>query len=342
MPTPEQVDRHRDHLARLSVDGEALSPTSPHATIRNPAWFDQVLNEPTAARDQLHRHILATARERSAHVPRERQAIVLAGPPGAGKTSVLTQVLAQRRGPESDLENWRTLNSDDFKDELLEQALADGTYEAFLKAPAVRELEAQGERFHPRELAALVHEESSLLNRAAVDHAVRDGQNIILDGTLAKTTRADEMLRTLARAGYDVTIVDVEAPREVTQQRVANRWRDGYLEAEHRITSGEEPGLGGRWVPASFSGSLYPAGRDERSVCEDVARQVAERHPVVRELHTYRVTAVDGAPHPDTMRGRVAGGPLLDAETYTARRVAARANPAATRHRTPTPPGHER
>ncbi|MFS0701781.1 hypothetical protein AB6N24_17545 [Cellulomonas sp. 179-A 4D5 NHS] len=110
------------------------------------------------------------------------------------------------------------------------------------------------------------------------------------------------MLQTLAKAGYDVTIVDVEAPREVTQQRVANRWRDGYLEAERRIAAGEGPGLGGRWVPASFSGSLYPAGRDERSVCEDVACQVAERHPVVRELHTYRVTAVEGAPQPDTMR----------------------------------------
>ncbi|MGW6132380.1 zeta toxin family protein [Cellulomonas sp. NPDC055163] len=342
MITPEALERHRDHLTSLSVDGEPLSPASPHATVHNPAWFDQATGAATPVRQRLHERILARAAERSAHVPRERQAIVLAGPPGAGKTSVLTDVLRARRGPEAHLENWRTLNSDDFKDELLEHAHTDGSYEAFLKPPAVRDLEARGERFHPRDLAALVHEESSLLNRLAFTDAVRAGQNIVIDGTLSKASRADQMLHGLALAGYEVTVVDVEAPREVTQQRVANRWREGYLDAEQRTAAGEEPGMGGRWVPTSFSGSLYGAGRDDRSVCEDVARQVAERHPVVRELHVYRVNAVEAAPVPSDVRGRVAGGPLMDSETYAARRAAARGTPASTRHRSPAPPDLER
>src|SRR5699024_4005932 len=49
---------------------------------------------------------------------------------------------------------------------LLREALADGSYEVWIKPDAVRDLEAQGERFFPLELAALVHEESSMLAAA--------------------------------------------------------------------------------------------------------------------------------------------------------------------------------
>jgi hypothetical protein len=164
--TQELIARHRDHLTSLSVEGEPLSETSAHATIRNPAWFRQVTKEPTTARRRLHEQILARAEDRASHVSCDRQAIVLAGPPGAGKTGVLSQVLAARRGAQAEVGNWRTLNSDDFKDDLLEQAIADGSYEAFVKPLAVRDLEAGGERFYPRELSALVHEESSMLVRA--------------------------------------------------------------------------------------------------------------------------------------------------------------------------------
>jgi len=52
----------------------------------------------------------------------------------------------------------------------------------------------------------------------------------------------------LTRAGYEVTVVDVEAPWEVTQDRVARRWREAYVAAENGTATGRTATLGGRWV----------------------------------------------------------------------------------------------
>lgn len=336
MVTDEQVARHRDHLTALSVDGEPLSATCPHATTRNPVWFSPATGRATPERMELHRAILTSALEQTAHVPKDHQAIVLAGPPGAGKTRVLEEVLSRSRdGAQADPANWRTLNSDDFKDDLLDHAIADGSYETFLKAPVIRDLEAAGEKFYPRELAALVHGESSFLMRQATAQALALGQNIVIDGTLSRSTRAHQMLEELARAGYEVSVVDVEAPREVTQERVAARWRHDYLAVESGTATGPTATLGGRWVPTSFSGALYGAGRDDRSVCEDVAAEVAARHQVVRQFDLYRVTGVDASPTHVARRGRVGDSDLLDAATYAAQSVGA---PSPARHTTPKAP----
>lgn len=319
MLTIEQVARHREHLSALSVDGGPLSARSRCATTRNPEWFMQVTKEPTGARRRMHLEVLAADGERTAHVPCERRAIVLAGPPGVGKSTVLDAVLAERAGVQGDRGNWRELNSDDFKDVLLERAIADGSYERFLKPAEVRELEAQGERFYPRELAALVHEESSLLVQAATTDAIERGQNIVIDGTLSRSTKAHRLLERLAVAGYEVSIVDVEAPREVTQERVAGRWLRDYVAVENGTATGLTATLGGRWVPSSFSGGFYGAGRDDRSVSEDVAAEVAERHQVVREFDVHRVAHVDASPVHVARRGRVDDSGLLDAEAYAER-----------------------
>lgn len=68
-----------------------------------------------------------------------------------------------------------SVNPDDFKDELLVTALADGSYDSYLVPDEVRGLEAAGEKFYPRELAALVHNESSILARKAIRDALDRG-----------------------------------------------------------------------------------------------------------------------------------------------------------------------
>ena len=71
------------------------------------------------------------------------------------------------------LARWRIINSDDFKDLILQAALQDGTYDQLVPAE-LGELERAGERFWPRELAAIVHEEAAIL----VERAVRGAEKL--------------------------------------------------------------------------------------------------------------------------------------------------------------------
>lgn len=150
-----------------------------------------------------------------------------------------------------------SINPDDFKDELLVKALADGSYDSYLVPDEVRELEAAGEKFYPRELAALVHNESSILAKKAIRDALERGDNIIIDGTLSGEKNARAQLDALQAAGYDVKVADVETTRAVSEARILGRWERGYLAAENGTATGRDAELGGRWVPQSFPASLF-------------------------------------------------------------------------------------
>ncbi len=75
-------------------------------------------------------------------VGHDRRAIVLSGPPGAGKSRILNEVIG---APGSDHRSqWLEIDPDEIKKLLLDAAAQDGSYETFFKPPAVREVEAQG------------------------------------------------------------------------------------------------------------------------------------------------------------------------------------------------------
>lgn len=89
------------------------------------------------------------------------------GPPGAGKGTILPQVLGEDR------DSFLVIDPDRFKEQLLRQAVADDSYEDSIKPPAIRDLEARGEQFFPMELASLVHEESSFLAKTLRSQAIK-------------------------------------------------------------------------------------------------------------------------------------------------------------------------
>jgi len=157
VPSTQQAvapgDDHAASLQAFSRPGGPLSADSPHATINNPRWFLRRRGRPTALpiRRALHRQLLASWRA-NAEVASDKRAIVLAGPPGAGKSTVLRTLLNATGTP---ADQWRVINSDDFKDLILRATREDGSYDE-LVPPAVAERQAAGERFWPRELAALV------------------------------------------------------------------------------------------------------------------------------------------------------------------------------------------
>ncbi len=227
--------RHFELLRMLARPGGPLRTDSPTSTMNNPAWWGspQQANE----REQLHDRLLAEAREVAGPVERGHQALVLAGPPGAGKGVMRREVLAEQHA------RFLVADADEFKKALLVEAIRDGSYESWIKPPAVLELEARGERFYPMEMAALVHEESSRLAVAFRREAIARGDDIVIDTVLGDPRSAVQLGRDLEAADYDIWVIHVGVPPELSAQQVRSRWAEGYREA----LAGRDP-LGGRVV----------------------------------------------------------------------------------------------
>lgn len=325
----EVVERHLDTVRALSKPGRALATDAATATVKNPAWW--AAGSPTPERDALHRELLGEARVAAPAVEQGRVAVVLAGPPGAGKSTVLHELLGDER------EKYLVVDADEFKRALLERAHRDGSYEGWLVPDEVRELEAAGERFYPLELASLVHEESSYLAGALRDDAMRSGDNLVIDTVLSSEESALAMGRRLVAAGYDVRVVDVEVPYAVSEMRIRGRWREAYTAAVDR---GDE--LGGRWVPSDYARAVFD-GPGGKSRPEAAALRLAQECPAVSRYRLFR-TSVEQArearatPVLEVERSRAMwGGPLVDAVVAQTMRRA-----AATRARGQRPGGLER
>jgi hypothetical protein len=211
--------------------------------------------------------------------------------------------------------------------------MKDGSYDRHLMPPEVKQATAAGERFYPRELASLVHEESSLLAKSAISDSIRRGENLVVDGTLSGQKSAGRLFEQLEQAGYKVTVASVEASRPLTEKRIAGRWRGGFKRAENGTAkSPRDAALGGRWVPGGLTTSLYPNGA-RQSVCRDVAEWAKQRFPAIGQLQRYRVNPGTGTPE-------LEGKPVMAAPPARNGRTAARTapTPAAARATAPAAP----
>lgn len=305
------IDAHRESVRALAKPGHALAPESPNATVNNPAWFRQRNGqlEARAVRVRLHDRLKAEYVAEQPDVLQERRAVVLAGPPGAGKSESKKAVYGAR------LADYLNIDADDFKRELMVAARADGSYEAWIVPDAVRQLEAGGERFFPLELASLVHEESSMLAKQLRSEAIERGDNVIIDTVLGSVTSALELGTQLEAAGYSVEVIDVEVPYEISEQRIATRWQESYEKALTK--DGEE--LGGRWVPSEYARDVFD-GESGRSRPEIAAERLASECAAVTRFRRFR-TVLDGEGNtvgPNLERDLVReskGGPLVPAST---------------------------
>lgn len=286
-----------------------MSKDAPTATINNPGWW--IDRELTPQRGWLFGQLLESAAARFPEALNERQALVLAGPPGAGKGSVADRVLGEAKS------SYVNIDADEFKAALLRQAIVDGSYESWIKPTAVRELEAAGERFFPMELAALVHEESSRLSVRQRAAMARAGTNIIVDTVLGSGASATELGTQLERAGYSVHVVDVEVPFEVSEERIVQRWAEAITAAE----AGQDP-LGGRWVPSAYARPLFDTAHG-RARSQDAAALLADNPAVQRferhftSMEEHRSAIAEGRRAQPAREVNLArlhpGGPMVDA-----------------------------
>jgi len=197
-----------DTVRELSKPGQALAPGSPTASVNNPRWW--IDGDVTPARRRLHTRLIDEVRSGTPDLHQDKKAIVLAGPPGAGKSTVLKEVLGDHRG------EYLVIDADEFKRSLLHEAQADGSYDDFLIPNEIRERQEAGEKFYPLELASLVHEESSYLARALRTNAIATGDNIVVDPVLSDMDGPRRCGRPCGRPDGRWTVT---TPGRQTQQR---------------------------------------------------------------------------------------------------------------------------
>lgn len=280
----EQHQDHIDRITELSRPGAALAADAPTATVNNAAWFRSVpgdsVRTPRAQRHALHDRFVQAARDQTPGVQQNKQAIVLAGPPGAGKSTVLSQILGDDQG------SYLVIDADKFKVFLLEHAQRDGSYEGSIKPVAVKELERdEGYHFYPLELASLVHEESSMLAKRLRVESVQRGDNIVVDSVLSNAEEARKLGRSLEDASYEIQVVDVEVDFAISRDRIKARWQRARQEAEQ---TGD--GLGGRWVPSEYARGVF-SGPEGESKPQHAAAELARSCTAVTRYRVYRTTA---------------------------------------------------
>lgn len=305
-----QVSEHAEALRAVMMD-PMMAPDSELATFSRPQNWRTARGQalPTPERRLL---VQAAIEARLAEFPelqQQRKAIVLAGPPGAGKGYVSGHFL-------EDVTSYVQCDPDEFKSAIVRHELMVDGLES-LKTDLVRSYEAAGHVFAPLEFASLVHDESSVINSRLQAALLREGSNLIFDTVLGSQAKAEALGETLAQAGYTFEVVSVQTTAEISRASRYERWREPYelfLEGKHE--------LGGRPVPSEFANNMFPEDGGP-SVPERSAQWLAENSPRCLRYRVYRRADASGGHVLEVDKSRESvGAALLSAAELKAHRAA--------------------
>ena len=190
----------------------------------------------TAGRNQQLGELIAEVFRDAGAVPREFQAIVAGGPPGADKAAALDEQGTDRS-------------------QFLAISVGD-----VLTRMAARGLIPEVPDRPPLAGAELVHTEAQHVAKRIALVAVNDGWNVILDVTLASRPSAESWTYALRFADYTVTAVWSGLTAEESIRRSAEEYQHAEEEFEHGR------GYGGRYLPPdairALDGPAATAARD--------------------------------------------------------------------------------
>lgn len=162
-------------------------------------YFDNAYNQYSDTRSYLHQYIAKTLfdqRGYNTEVP-EREAVILGGAPGAGKSRIVEDIIGT--------DGYVVIDSDDIKSYLPE----------YTKALLMNK----------KSIAAdLVHNESSDIANMTFYSSVEADSSLIFDGTMKKVSKYNELITCLREYGYKINLVVVDVDVEVALERVKQRY----------------------------------------------------------------------------------------------------------------------
>lgn len=305
-----QVREHAEALRAVMGD-PMMAPDSELATYSRPENWRTARGQtaPTPERMTLVQSAIKSRLAEFPELQKQRKAIVLAGPPGAGKGYVSGKFL-------EDVSSYVQCDPDEFKAAIVRHELQVDGLES-LKTDLVRSYEAEGHVFAPLEFASLVHDESSAINARLQANLLRDGSNLIFDTVLGSQKKAEALAETLVQAGYTFEVVSVQTTAEISRASRHDRWREPYelfLQGRHE--------LGGRPVPSEFANNMFPDDGGS-SLPERSAEWLAENSPACLRYRVYRRSDADGGHVLEVDKRRVSeGDPLLTRAEVKAHRAA--------------------
>lgn len=171
------IERHREVLREIASDGDG-GALGPFASVSDPANFVWMGGRPrpTVERFELHSRLIGQVLDGCPDALSERRAVVMAGPPGAGKGFVQETVLGG-------LASFVPVDPDGFKELLLVHEIGSGGLDR-MTTPLMREYMARGEKFAPMEYSTLIHQESSYVAQRMRNELMETGTNLVIDTVL--------------------------------------------------------------------------------------------------------------------------------------------------------------
>lgn len=228
----EELDKRIKAALDDGLDTQTLnSVTAPDGSLR---W--------TPARAAEHQQIIDDIMANKAAVPTDRQAVMLGGLPGAGKSTFLKahgDKLGLTLDDHDEPTNAIVINPDEMKSLLLNRLDASG-------APMVARVPGLSDGEH----AMLIHEESSHLAKLLAARSLAEGKNVVFDITLGDAEKANSKylsnpeLTGAKDLGYSVRAAFVDGDMATSLHRAGLRHKALAKETGQRTFSG-------RYVPYS-------------------------------------------------------------------------------------------
>ncbi|WP_249870783.1 zeta toxin family protein [Oceanobacillus saliphilus] len=159
-------------------------------------------NEYNNIRSLLHQYIIETSIdncERDTNTSIEKEAILVGGAPGAGKSKIVKDIIGTNK--------YVIIDADEIKSFLPE-------YTSALI-------------YNKKSIAAdLVHEESSDIANSTIYASIDESSSFLFDGTMKNTKKYSKLISSLKEMNYTVNLVVVDVDVDVALDRVKYRYNE--------------------------------------------------------------------------------------------------------------------